>query len=60
MLNKYIPEDLTCEKDNEPLEEEDKGIVNNIAWITYKCPICGDIYSDEPDVDLMSGGIDNY
>jgi hypothetical protein len=60
MLNKYIPEDLLCVKDSEPLEEYDKGFVNNIAWIAYKCPICGDIYSDEPDVDLMPGGVDNY
>ena len=60
MLNKYIPEDLLCVKDNELLEEIDKGVVNNIAWIAYICPICGDTYSDEPDVDLMPGGADNY
>jgi len=60
MLNKYIPEDLLCVKDSEPLEEKDKGVVEGITWFTYECPLCGEIYTDEPDIDLMPGGVDNY
>ena len=60
MINNYIPEDLLCIKCNEQLEEIDKGEFHNIMWHIYKCPKCGEIYSDEPDYDIMTGGIDDY
>ena len=59
MIDKYIPEDLICTNCNTPLVETDKGSHNDIMWYVYECPNCHHIFSDEPDWDLIPGGVDD-
>jgi len=58
-MKTYLPDDLQCEC-GEFLEKVDSGTYKGEAWSEWECPKCGERYTNEPDWDSMSGGVDDY
>ena len=53
-----IPEDFLCPECDYPLDWWDWGTIkiygNIINWEVWRCPQCGETYSDEPDLSSES------